>query len=73
MCSVLFVQPSPLGVVSLLGEALLAGCSARLLREGQSSSQPGIFTSHEHQAQGFVGLAFKPQDSDSSEHFTKSH
>lgn len=44
-----------------------------LLQEGQNSSQPGIFTSHEHQAQGFVGLAFKPQDSDSSEHFTKSH
>lgn len=70
------LQPNILGIVSLLGEALLAGCSAQCCSrcgKGRSSSQTEIFTSHENQAQGIVGLAFKTQDSDSSEHFTKSH
>lgn len=37
-----------------------------------SSSRQWIFTSRENQAQGILGLAFKNQDSESSEHFTKS-
>lgn len=60
------------GSCFLLGEALLAACST-VLWGGQSSSQPGVFTSRENQAQDVVGLAFKTQDSNSSEHFTKSH
>lgn len=39
--------------------------------EGSSSWQR-IFTSHENQAQGISGLAFNNQDTESSEHFTKS-
>lgn len=67
----LFVQPYILGAVSLLGRLCLHGAAAA--GEGHSSSQPGIFPSHQNQAQDIVGLAFKTQDSDSSEHFTKSH
>lgn len=70
-CWVLFVQLNVWGMVSLPGEALLASSSTRW--ERHSSSQPGISTSHENRAQGILGLAFKTQDSDSSEHFTKPH
>lgn len=37
-----------------------------------SSSWQWIFTSHENQARGILGLAFNNQDTESSEHFTKS-
>lgn len=37
-----------------------------------SSSRQWIFTSPENPAPGILGFAFKNQDSESSEHFTKS-
>ena len=44
---------------------------AAAMRRAGSSSQQWIFTSRENQARGILGLAFKNQDSESSEHFTK--